>query len=150
MLKALTVWITTNCGKFLKSWEYQTTLPASWETCMQAGQETTVKTRHGTTNWFKIGKGVRRGCIWSPCLFNLYAEYIMWNAGLDEAQVGIKTAGRNINDLKHVDDTTLMTECREELKSLFDEGERGQWKRYLKTQHSEQRSWHPVPTLYSK
>ena len=75
-----------------------------------AGQEGTVRTRHGTTDSFQIGKGVRQGCILSPCLFNLYAEYIMWNAGLDEAQTGIKIAGRNINNLRYADDTTLMAE----------------------------------------
>ena len=84
-----------------------------------AGQEATVRTRHGTTDWFQIGKGVRQGYILSPCLFNLYAEYIMRNAGLDEAQAGIKTAGRNINNLRYADDTTLMTESEEELKSLL-------------------------------
>ena len=77
---------------------------------LYAGQETTVRTRHGTMDWFQIGKGVRQGCILSPCLFNLSAEYIMQKAGLDEAQAGIKTAGRNINKLRYADDTTLMTE----------------------------------------
>ena len=81
-----------------------------------AGQEATVRTGHGTTDWFQIGKGVRRGCVLSPCLFNLYTEYIMRNAGLDEAQAGIKIAGRNINDLRYADDATLMAES-EELKS---------------------------------
>ena len=113
MTKALTVWITTNCGKFWKRWEYQTTWPASWETCMQ------VRTGHGTTDWFQIGKGVRQGCILSPCLFNLHAEYISWNAGLDEAQAGIKFAGRNINNLRYADDTTLRAESEEELISLL-------------------------------
>ena len=75
-------------------------------------------TGHGTTDWFQIGKGVRQGCILSPCLFNLYAEYIMRNAGLDEAQAGIKISGRNINNLRYADDTTLMAESEEELKSL--------------------------------
>ena len=75
---------------------------------MYAGQETTIRTGHGTTDWYPIRKGVRQGCILSPCLFNLYAEYIMQNAGLDEAQAGIKRAGRNINKLKYADDTTLM------------------------------------------
>ena len=75
-----------------------------------AGQEATVRTGHGTTDWFQIVKGVRQGCILSPCLFNLYAEYIMRNAGLDEAQAGIKIAGRNINNLRYADDTTLMAE----------------------------------------
>ena len=74
---------------------------------------------HGTTDWFQIGKGVRQGCILSPCLFNIYAEYIVRNAGLDEAQAGIKIAGRNINNLRYADDTTLMVESEEELKSLF-------------------------------
>ena len=84
-----------------------------------AGQEATVRTGHGTTDCFQIGKGVRQGCILSPCLFNLYAEYIMRNAGLEEAQAGIKIAGRNINNLRYADDTTLMAESEEELKSLL-------------------------------
>ena len=82
-------------------------------------QEATVRTGHGTTDWFQIGKGVRQGCILSPYLFNLYAEYIVRNAGLEEAQAGIKIAGRNINNLRYVDDTTLMAESEEELKSLL-------------------------------
>ena len=85
---------------------------------LYAGQEATVRTGHGTTDWFQIGKGVHQGCIVSPCLFNLNVEYIMQNAGLDKVQGGIKFAGRNINNLRHVDDTTLMAE-REELKSLL-------------------------------
>ena len=86
---------------------------------LYAGQEATVRTRHGTTDWFQIRKGVHQGCILSPCLFNLYAEYIMQNARMDEAQVGIKIAGRNINNLRYADDTTLMAESEEELKSLL-------------------------------
>ena len=86
---------------------------------LYAGQEATVRTGHGTTDWFQIGKGARQGCIWSPCLFNFYAEYIMRNAGLEEAQAGIKMAGRNINNLRYADDTTLMAESEEELKSLL-------------------------------
>ena len=86
---------------------------------LYAGQEATVRTRHGTTDWFQIGKGVFQGCILSLCLFNFYAEYIMWNAGLDEAQAGIKTSRRNTNNLIHADDTTLMAESKEELKSLL-------------------------------
>ncbi len=86
---------------------------------LYAGQEATVRTGHGTTDWFQIGKGVRQGCILSPCLFNLYAEYIMRNAGLEETQAGIKIAGRNINNLRYADDTTLMAESEEELKSLL-------------------------------
>ena len=84
---------------------------------MYAGKEATVRTGHGTTYWFQIGKGVRQDCILSPCLFNFYAEYIMRNAGLEEAQAGIKIAGRNINNLRYADDTTLMAESEEELKS---------------------------------
>ena len=86
---------------------------------LYAGQEAAVRTGHGTTDWFQIGKGIRQGCIFSPCLFNLYAEYIMRNAGLEEAQAGIRIAGRNINNLRYADDTTLMAESEEELKSLF-------------------------------
>ena len=86
---------------------------------LYAGQEATVKTGHGTTDWFQTGKGVCQGCILSPCLFNLYAEYIMRNAGLEEAQAGIKIARRNINNLRHSDDTTLVAESEEELKSLL-------------------------------
>ena len=86
---------------------------------LYAGQEATVRTGHGTTDWLQIGKGVRQGCILSPCLFNLYVEYIMRNAGLDEAQAGIKTAGRNTNNLRYADVTTLMAESEEELKSLL-------------------------------
>ena len=85
---------------------------------LYAGQEATVRTRHGTMDWFKIGKGVHQGCILSPCLFNFYAEYVMRNAGLDEAQAGINIARRNINNLRYADDTTLMAES-EELKSLL-------------------------------
>ena len=86
---------------------------------LYAGQEATVRTRPGTTDWFPIGKGVRQGCILSPCLFNFYAEYIMRYAELEEAQAGIKSAGRNINNLRYADDTTLMAESEEELKSLL-------------------------------
>ena len=86
---------------------------------LYAGQEATVRTGHGTTAWFQIGKEVRQGCSLSPCLFNFYAEYIMRNAGLEETQAGIKTAGRNISNLRYADDTTLMTDREEELKSLL-------------------------------
>ena len=114
----MTVWILINCGKFCKRWELPDHL-----TCLlrnlYAGQEATVRTGHGTTDWFQIGKGACQGCILSPCLFNLYAEYIMRNAGLEEAQGGIKIAGRNINNLRYADDTTLMAESEEELNSLL-------------------------------
>ena len=93
---------------------------------LYAGQEATVRTGHGTTDWFQIGKEVRQGCILSPCLFNLYAEYIMRNAGLEEAQAVIKIAGRKISHLRYADDTTLMAESEEELKSSLDESERGE------------------------
>ena len=86
---------------------------------LYAGQEATVRTLYETTDWFKIKKGVRQGCLLSPCLFNLYGEHIMRNAGLDELQVGIKIGGRNINNLRYTDDTTLMAESKEELKSLL-------------------------------
>ena len=86
---------------------------------LYAGQEATVRTGHGTTDWFQIGKGVRQGCILSPCVFNLYAEFIMLNSRLDEAQAGIKIARRNINKLKYADDITLMAESEEELKCLL-------------------------------
>ena len=101
---------TTNCGKFFKRWEYQTTLPASWEICVQVKQQLERDMEQQT--------GVHQGCILSPWLFNLYAEYIMRNAGLDEAQAGIKIARRNINNLRYADDATLMAES-EELKSLL-------------------------------
>ena len=86
---------------------------------MYASQEATVRTGHGTTDWFQIEKGVRQGCMLSPCLFNFYAEYILRNAGLEEPQSGIKISGRNINNLRYADDTTLMSESEEELKSLL-------------------------------
>ena len=89
-----------------------------WQ-ALYAGQEATIRTGHGTTGWFQIGKGVRQGCILSPCLFNFYAEFIVRNTGLDEAQAGIKIAGRNINNLRYADDTTLTAESEEELKSLL-------------------------------
>ena len=86
---------------------------------LHAGQEATIRTGHGTTDWFQIGKGLGQGCIFPPCLFNFYAEYIMRNAGLDEAKAGIKIAGRNTNNLRYADDTTLMAESEEEVKSLL-------------------------------
>ena len=99
------------------------------------GQEARVRTRHRTTDWLKIGKGVLQGCVLSPCLFNLYAEYIRGNARLDEAQAGIHIAGRNMNNLRYADDTTLMAESQEELKSLLMKGKEESGKSWLKTQH---------------
>ena len=97
-------------------------------------QETTVRTEQGTTDWFKIGKEVHRDCYLSPSLFNLYAEYIVWNAWLDESQVGIEIAGRSINNLRYADDNTLMADTEKELKSFL--RVKGEWKIWLKTQHS--------------
>ena len=117
MPNPLTVWITTN-WKILKNMgilDYLTCFLRN----MYAGQEATFRTRHGTMDWFQIGKGVHQGCILSPSLFNLYAEYIMRSAGLEKAQAGIRTARRNINNLRYADDPTLMAESKEELKSLL-------------------------------
>ena len=128
-----------NCGKFL-----QIRVPDHFSYLLRnlyAGQEASqiitgqVITGHGTTGWFKIEKGVRQGCILSPCLFNLYAECIMQNARLDDSQAGIKIAGRNINNLRYSDDIILMGEIEEELASL-DEGDCGEWKCWLETQYS--------------
>ena len=115
-----------------------------------AGQEATVRTGHGATEWFQIGKGVRQGCILSSCFFNLYAEYIMRNAGLEEAQAGIKIAGRNINNLRYADDTTLMTKSEEELKSLLMKVKEENEKVGLKLNIQKRRSWHPVPSPHGK
>ena len=124
MPKSLIVWITIN-WKILKEMGIPDHL-----TCLlrnlYAGQEAIVRTGHGTTDWFQIGKGVRQGCILSPYLFNSYAEYIKRNAGLDEAQAGIKIARRNINNLRYANDTTLMAESEEKLKNPLDESERGE------------------------
>ena len=106
------------CGNFLERWEYQTTWPAFWEICMQVRKQQ-LELDMESTGWFQIGKRVCEGCILSPCLFNLYAEYIMRNTGLEEAQAGIKIARWNINNLRYADDTTLMAESEEELKSLL-------------------------------
>ena len=117
MPKPLTVWITIN-WKILKEMDIPDHLISLLRN-LYAGQEATVGTGHGTRDWFQIRKGVRQGCILSPCLFNLYAEYIMRNAGLEEAQAGFKIVGRNINNLRYADDTTLMAESEEELKNLL-------------------------------
>ena len=117
MLKPLTVWVTTNCGKFFKIWEYQTILSAFWEICMQVKKQQLEPDMQQQT--FQIGKGVRHGYILSPCLFKFYAEYIMWNAGLDATQTGVKIAERNISNHRYADDTTLMAESEEALKSLL-------------------------------
>ena len=117
---------------------------------LYAGQEATVRTRHGTTDWFQIEKGVHQGCILSPCLFNLYAEYIMQNARLDEAQTGIKIVKRNINNLRYADEITLMAESEEELKSLLMKVKEESEKFGLKLNIQKLRSWHLVPSLHGK
>ena len=116
---------------------------------LYTGWEAIVRTRHGTTDWFQIGKGVCQGCILSPCLFNLYAEYITWNAGLDESQAGIKTAGRNIKNLRYADDTTLMAE-REEPKSLLMRVKDKSENIGSKLNIPKLRSWHLVLSLHGK
>ena len=116
MPKPLTVWITTN-WKILQEMGIPDHLPCLLRNL--SGQEATVRAVHGTMDWFQIRKGVRQGCILTPCLFNFYAEYIMRNAGLEEAQAGIKIAGRNINNLRYADDTTLMAESKEKLERLL-------------------------------
>ena len=125
MPKPLTVWVTKKLWKILQ----EMGIPGHLNCLLRnlyAGQEATVRTGHGTTDWFQIGKGVRQGCLLSPCLFNLYAEYIMRNSGLDETQAGVKIAGRNINNLRHADDNTLMAENKEELKNLLKVKEEGE------------------------
>ena len=132
--KLLTLWITTH-WKILQ----EIGIPDHF-TCLlrhlYAGQEATVRIGHGTTDWLKIGKGVHQGYILSPCLFNLYAEYIMRNAGLDEAQTGIKIAGRNINNFRSLDDAPLRGRKQRRTKDPLEESERGEWKSWFKTQHS--------------
>ena len=111
-------------NKLFKRWEYKTAYLPPEKSVSRSRSK--VRTDHGTTDWFQIGKGVRQGCILSPCLFNLYAEYIMRNAGLDEAQAGVKIARRNINNIRYADDTSLMAESEEELKKPLNESERGE------------------------
>ena len=133
--KTLTVWITTNC-KEMGIPDHLTCLLRN----LYAGHKATVRTGHGPTDWFQIGKGVRQGCILSPCLFNFYAEYIMRNAGLRnaDAQAKIKIAGRNISNIRYADDTTLTADSEEELKSLIKKVKEKSEKVGLKlTQHSE-------------
>ena len=117
---------------------------------LYAGQEATVNTGHGTMDWFQAGKGVHQGCILSPCLFNLYAEYIIQNARLDVSQAGIKIAGRNINNLKYADDTSLMSESEEKLKSLLMKLKEESEKASLNSTFKNLRSWHLVPSFHGK
>ena len=143
MPKPLTVWITTN-WKILQ----EMGIP-DHPTCLlrklYAGQEATVRTGLGTTDWFQIGKGVHQGCILSPYLFNSYAEYIMRNAGLDGAQAGIKISGRNINNLRYADDTTLVAKSEKDLKSLMMKVKEESEKVGLNSTFRKLRSWHLVP-----
>ena len=117
---------------------------------LYAGQEAKVRTGHGTTDWFQIGKGVRQGCILSSCLFNFYAEYMMRNTGLEETQAGIKIVRRNINNLRYADDTTLMAESEEELKNLLMKVKEESGKVGLNSTFRKLRSWHLVPSLHGK
>ena len=115
---------------------------------LYAGQKATVRTGHGTIDWFQIGKGVRQGCILSPCLFNLYAEYIMRNTGLDEARPGIMITGKNINNLRYADDTTFMAKSKEELKSLLMKVKEESEKLAYSSTFRKQRLWHLVPSFH--
>ena len=117
---------------------------------LYAGQEATVRTGHGTANWLQIGKGVLQGCVFSPCLFNFCAEYIIRNAGLGETQAGIKSARRNINNLRYADDTTLVAQSQEELKSLLMKVKQESEKAGLKLNMQKLRSWHLIPLLCGK
>ena len=149
MPKLLTMWITINCRKILKEMEipyYLTCLVRN----LYAGQEATVRTGYGTIDWFQIGKGVRQGCILSPCLFNFYTEYIMRKAGLEETQAEIKIAGRNINNLRYADDTTLMAESEEELKSLLTKVKEESEKVRLKLNIQKMKIMALVPSLHGK
>ena len=135
MPKPLTVWITITVENSSRDGNTRTPDPPLEN--LYAGQEAAVRTGHGTTDWFQIGKGVHQGCILSPGLFNLYAEYIMRNAGLEEAQAGIKIAGTNINNLRYADDTTFMEEREEEIKRLLMKVKEVSEKVGLRAQHSE-------------
>ena len=148
MPKPLIVLITTN-WKIIKEMGISDHL-----TCLlrnlHSGEEERVTTEHGTTDWFQIGKGVRQGCLLSPCLLNLYAEYIMRNSRLDEAQAGIKIAGRNINNLRYADDTTLKAERLEELKSLLMKVKEESERAVLNSTFRKLRLWHLVPSLHGE
>ena len=148
MSKPLTVWITIN-WKILKEMGIPEHLTFPLRN-VYAGQEATVRTGHGTTDWFQIGKGVCQGCVLSLCLFNFYAEYIMRNAGLEEAQTGIKIARRNISNLRYAVNITLMADSEEELKSLLMKVKEESEKVGLKLHIRKQRSWHLVPSLHGK
>ena len=135
--------------KILKQMEIPDHLTCLWRN-LYAGQEATVRTAHGTTDWFQIGKRVRQGCVLSPCLFNLYTEYIMRNAGLEETQAGIKIARRNINNLRYADDTTLMVKSEQEIKSLLMKGKEESEKVGLKVNIQKTKIMHLAPSLHGK
>ena len=145
-VKPLTMWITET-GKFLEMGipHHLTCLLRN----LYADQEATVRSGHGTMDWFKMGKTVCQGCVLSPCLFNLYSEFIMQNAGLDKAQAGTKITGKSINNLRYADDTTLLGES-EELKSLLMKVKEESEKVGLNSTFRKLRSWHPVQSLHSK
>ena len=130
----------------MKIWDHLMCLLRNLYTC----QEAAVRSGHGATDWFQIGKGICQSCILSLCLFNFYAEYIMWNAGLDETQAGIKISRRNINNFRCADDTTLMTENEEELKSLLMKVKEENEKTGLSSTFKKLRSWHLVPSFHGK
>ena len=146
MPNPLTVWITIN-WKILREMGIPDHLSCLLRN-LYAGQEATVRTGHGTTDWFQIGKGVCQGCILSPCLFNFYAEYIMRNTGLEESQAGIKIAGRNINNLSYVDDTTLTARSEEKLKNLLMKVKEESEKAGLKLRFKKLKLWYLVPSLH--
>ena len=149
MLKPLTVWITTNNEKFFKRWwipDYLTCLLRN----LYAGQETTLRSIHRTMDWFQIWKGVHQSCNFSSCLFNLYAKYIMQDTSLDKVQTEIKIARRNISNLRCADDTSLMAESEEELKSLLMKLKEESEKAGLKLNIQKTKIMNPVPSLYGK
>ena len=148
MLKPSTVWITTK-WKILKEMGISDHLICLLRN-LYAGQEATVRTGHGTTDRLRIEKGVQQSCLLSSCLFNFYGVYMMWDAGLIELQAEIKIAKRNINNLRYVDDTTLMAENKEELKSLLMRLKEESEKASLKLSIKKWRSWHLVPSLHGK
>ena len=142
------MWITINC-KILQEMEIPDHLICLLRN-LYAGREATIRTGHGTTDWFQIWKGVHQGCILSPCLFDLYAEYIMRNARLDETQAGIRIAGRNINNLRYADDTTLMAESGEELKNFLMKMKEEREKLAQNSMFKNLRSWHQISSLHCK
>ena len=148
MQKPLTVWITTNCGKLTETWipDHLNCLQRS----LYAGQEALGRAERGTADWFQIRKGVCKGCILPPCLFKVYTEYLMWNAQLDEAQAGITVAGRNINNLRYAEKSTLMAEYEKKLKSLLMKVKGESETSGLNSTFRKWRSWHLVPSLHGK